>query len=66
MTKQVLLGISGLQFMDDENPEPVEIWTAADYYFRNDTHYLLYEEPVEGASQSVKTTLKIKKKCSII
>ena len=63
MTKQVLLGISGLQFMDDDTPEPVEIWTVADYYFRNDTHYLLYEEPVEGSSQSVKTTLKIRKKC---
>lgn len=63
MTKQVLLSISGLQFSEEENPEPVEIWTTADYYSRNGTHYLLYEEPVEGTSESVKSTLKIKKNC---
>lgn len=63
MTKQVLLSISGLQFLDEENPEPVEIWTTADYYFRNGTHFLLYDEPVEGSSEVVKSTLKIKKRC---
>lgn len=63
MTKQVLLSISGLQFMEGENPDPVEILTFADYYFRNGTHYLLYEEPVEGSLETVKTTLKIKQKC---
>lgn len=63
MTKQVLLSISGLQFLDEENPEPVEVWTTADYYYRNGTHYLLYEEAVEGSGEIVKVTLKIKKKC---
>ena len=63
MTKQVLLSISGLQFLDGEEPEPVEVLTVADYYFRNGTHYLLYDDPVEGSSEAVKTTLKIKKNC---
>lgn len=62
MTEQVLLSISGLQFVEDEkdNSEPVEVITMADYYNRNGTHYLLYEEPVEGTSEVIQNTLKIK------
>lgn len=63
MTNQVLLSISGLQFQEGEELEPVEVLTMADYYFRNGTHYLLYEEPVEGSSEVIKNTLKIKKGC---
>lgn len=63
MTKQVLLSITGLQFSEEDAPEPVEIYTMAEYYFRNGTHYLLYEEPVEDSSQMMKATLKIRKKC---
>lgn len=63
MTNQVLLSITGLQFMEGEEHEPVEILTMADYYYRNGTHYLLYEEPVEGSGEVVKNTLKIKKGC---
>lgn len=63
MTKQVLLSISGLQFLEGETSEPVEVLTIADYYFRNGTHYLLYDEPVEGTSEMLKNTLKIKEGC---
>lgn len=65
MTEQVLLSISGLQFVEDDKNqcEPVEVITMADYYNRNGTHYLLYEEPVEGSSEIIRNTLKIKKGC---
>lgn len=59
MTKQVLLTIAGLQFMDEEQSEPVEIITAGDYYFRNGKHFVMYDEPVEGSSQSIHNTMKI-------
>lgn len=59
MTKQVLLTISGLQMMDGETNEPVEIVTAGDYYFRNGKHYVLYDEVIEGTSGHIQNTVKI-------
>lgn len=61
MTEQVLLSISGLQYLEDEPSQPVEVLTMADYYNRNGAHYLIYEEPVEGSSEVIRNTLKIKK-----
>ena len=50
MTKDVLLRIQGLQFLqeENENPEPVEMITSGDYYKRNGKHYVLYDEEMEG------------------
>ena len=61
MTEQVLLSISGLQYLEEEPSQPVEVLTMADYYHRNGAHYLVYEEPVEGSSEVIRNTLKIKK-----
>lgn len=57
MTKEVLISISGLQFEVDED-EAVEVITAGEYYFKNEKHYILYEEiqPEEGSTRS---TVKI-------
>jgi len=63
MTKQVLLTIAGLQLVEEEQAEPIEIVTAGDYYFRNGKHYVLYEEPVEGSSQTIQNTIKIGNGC---
>ena len=41
MTKDVLLKISGLH-VDVDSDEPVELITAADYFMKNDKHYILY------------------------
>lgn len=59
MTKQVLLTIAGLQMIEGEQAEPIEIVTAGDYYFRNGKHYVRYEEAVEGSTQSIQNTVKI-------
>lgn len=59
MTKQVLLTIAGLQIIDAEKADPIEIVTAGDYYFRNGKHYVLYEEAVEGSNQCIQNTVKI-------
>ena len=47
MTKDVLLRIQGLQFLqeENENPEPVEIITSGDYYKRNGKHRSVYNNP---------------------
>ncbi len=62
MTKDVLISISGLHFgTEGERGEgdPVEIITPASYYLKNDRHYILYDEVVEGVPGTVKNTIKI-------
>ncbi|HIR97979.1 MAG TPA: DUF1934 domain-containing protein, partial [Candidatus Merdisoma faecalis] len=49
MTKEILLSISGLHFVDGEDGS-VEVVTAGDYYNRGGKHYILYDEVVEGMS----------------
>lgn len=60
MTDQVLLTISGLQFMEEEGSEPVEVVTIADYYKKNDGHFLLYDEVMEGEEGRIKNLIKVK------
>lgn len=65
MTKDILLTISGLQFAahDDEPVEPVEVITAGDYYKKNDKHYILYDEVMEGFEGTTKNIIKIADDC---
>jgi len=62
MTKDVILSILGVHIEDvkEENTDgPIEIVTAATYFFRNGKHYILYEEMEEGASTLTKNQIKI-------
>ena len=63
MTKDVLITISGLQFMEGENAEPVEMMTAGEYYWKNGKHYILYDEVLEGFSGVTKNRIKISDGC---
>ena len=47
MTKEVLISISGVQFMDQEGQD-VEMITKGTYYEKNGKHYILYDEVLEG------------------
>lgn len=59
MMKEVLLTMQGLQFdQQTENAEQIETVTVADYYKKNDKHYVIYEEFTEGFSQATKNRLK--------
>lgn len=55
MTKDVIISIKGLQFTEEENEE-VEIVTRGTYYFKNNRHYLLYDELMEGHAAPIKNT----------
>ena len=45
MEKEVLIHVKGLHMMDTpEGDEPIEIVVPGEYYFRNGSHYLRYEE----------------------
>ena len=64
MTQEVLLTISGLhqmEFMEngDEENEPIEVITPASYYLKNDRHYVIYDEVVEGLPGVIKNKVKI-------
>ncbi|MBO5371563.1 MAG: DUF1934 domain-containing protein [Lachnospiraceae bacterium] len=64
MTKDVLVSICGLQMMSDqEDNEPVEVITAGDYYKKNDKHYVIYDEVVEGFEGKTKNIIKLHENC---
>ena len=64
MTKDVLLKISGLHYEtaeaagDDEN-EPIEVITPASYYYKNNKHYVIYDEVVEGMAGTIRNKVRI-------
>lgn len=57
MTEEVLLTISGLQ---GGVKAVAQTETEAQYFQRNGSHYLLYEETIEGFSQPFKSRIKLK------
>ena len=59
MTKDVLITVCGLQIMDEEGADPVEVITAGEYYYKNGKHYVLYDEVMEGFDGITKTRVKI-------
>lgn len=59
MTKDVLVSISGTQFMNvTDTDEPIEIVTNGSYYKKNNKHYVIYDEIIEGVNGITKNTLK--------
>ncbi len=48
MTKEVLLSLQGLQFdAVSADGDKIETITPAEYYKRNDSHYVIFEEAME-------------------
>lgn len=62
MTKEVLIHLKGMQTTDDphSSDEPLELITVGEYYYRNNTHYLLYEEQMEGLDEPIHNLVKIR------
>ena len=69
MTKDVLVGISGLQMavntMEKMDDEPIEIVSAGTYYFKDGKHYIFMEEVAEGVPGVTKTQIRIHGKESL-
>ncbi len=60
MTKDVLVSVEGLQFSTEEMPGKVEIINAGSYYKKNDYHYVLYDETIEGFDQVTRNMIKFR------
>ena len=61
MTKEVIITIRGLQFIQsEEDMEPVEVVTPGEYYKKNGQLYLLFEEAVEGFEGTTHNVMKFK------
>ena len=60
MKKDVLIRVRGLQMMDTEDEqEPLEIVVPGQYYYRNGSHYLRYEEMMDDTAQPTVNYIKL-------
>lgn len=59
MTKEVIVTICGLQSGPDTDGEPIEMITTGEYFYKNNKHYILYEEVMEGETAPTKNRIKI-------
>ena len=59
MTKEVIVTIRGLQNGPETDGEPIEMVVVGEYFYKNNKHYILYEEVMEGESQVTKNRIKI-------
>ena len=59
MTKEVIITSCGLQNGPETDGEPIEMIVTGEYFYKNEKHYILYEEVMEGESQVTKNRIKI-------
>lgn len=60
MNRNVKLSISGLHQDAEAENANVETFVSAEYFKKNDSHYLLYEEKQEGFEELSKNRIKFK------
>ena len=62
MTKEVVVTIAGLQMSDGDGAgqEALELIHAGEYYKKKGTHYILFDETVEGIAEPVRNIIKIR------
>ncbi len=60
MEKDVMIFVRGMQFLEDSSQDELETVCQGEYYFRNGSHFLLYDEYMEGYRQPVRNCLQIK------
>lgn len=61
MTKDVMISIRGIQFDNGQDGEKIESIQMGEYYNKNNTHYILFDEVIEGMDDPVKSIIKFKK-----
>lgn len=59
MTKDVFIAIRGLQAVPEDKSDKVEVIVPGEYYYRNNKHYILFEEVLEGTDVVTKSMIKL-------
>lgn len=59
MTKDVVVTIAGFHTLDDDD-SAIEMVHIGEYYEKNGTHYIFFEERMDGMMEPVKNRMKIK------
>lgn len=63
MEKEVLIHVRGLQMIDNQGEqEPIEIVVPGEYYYRNGSHYLKYEEIMDETASPTINYIKMSPK----
>ena len=66
MTKEVIVTIQGLQFdaesQGEEELDKIESIYPGEYYLRSGSHYILYDELMEGEATPIKNVIKLRDK----
>lgn len=60
MTKEVLISIRGLQFLEGQEEDDIETVQQGEFYLRNGSRYLIFDEYMEGFHEPVKNVLRYK------
>lgn len=60
MTKDVSITVKGVQRDDTGEAGITETTAFGEYYFRNGSHYIIYEETAEDSGERIKNSLKLK------
>lgn len=64
MTKEVLVSIAGLHTdmseVENEENEAIEVLSPGTYFFKDNKHYVFFEEVAEGISGVTKTQIRIR------
>lgn len=60
MTRDVMISIRGLQFQEDEAEDNIETVQQGEYFFRNGSHFLLYDEYMEDFREPARSVIRIR------
>ncbi|MDD2973069.1 MAG: DUF1934 domain-containing protein [Lachnospiraceae bacterium] len=58
MTKEVMISIKGLQLNEEQGADNLETIIAGTYYKKNDSHYVVFDEVLEGYENTIKSIIK--------
>ena len=58
MTKDIILTISALHDTDGDGDSPIETMTPGQYFMKNEKHYVVYDEILDGLEGTLKSTIK--------
>ncbi|MDO4292462.1 MAG: DUF1934 domain-containing protein [Eubacteriales bacterium] len=60
MTKDVMINVRGLQFLEGDSEDEIETVQRGQYYERDGNRFLLFDEYLEGFSEPVKNLIRFK------